>query len=55
MLKVTLAEEAAVYIFTGMETSPKEIVPDPMEWGGIAVATISPDPYDPKTRGWCNR
>jgi len=55
MLKATLAEEAAVYIFTGMETRPNEMVPDPIEWGGIAVATISPDPYDPKTRGHRDR
>ncbi len=47
MLKLTLADAAAVYIFTGMETSPNEMVPEPMAWGGIVVATISPDPYDP--------
>jgi len=51
MLKATLADEAAVYIFTGMDTRPKEMVPDPIAWGGIAVATISPDTYDPKVRG----
>jgi hypothetical protein len=31
MLKDTPADDAAVYIFTGMETSPKEMVPDPIE------------------------
>jgi hypothetical protein len=30
MLKLTPAGDAAVYIFTGMETSPKETVPEPM-------------------------
>jgi hypothetical protein len=39
MLKDTAAEEVAVYIFTGMETSPNEIVPEPMECGGM-VETI---------------
>jgi hypothetical protein len=29
-LKLTFMDEAAVYIFTGMETSPKEMVPEPM-------------------------
>jgi hypothetical protein len=29
-LKLTLAEAAAVYIFTGIDTSPNEIVPEPM-------------------------
>jgi hypothetical protein len=48
-------EEAAVYILTGMETSPKEIVPEPIEWGGIAVATIPPGPYDSKVRGHRDR
>src|SRR6267143_949262 len=28
-------DEAAVYILTGIETSPNESVPDPMECGGI--------------------
>jgi hypothetical protein len=55
MLKATLADELAVYIFTGIDTSPNEIVPDPMECGGIAVATISPPSYDPKTRGHRDR
>src|ERR1051326_3730681 len=54
-LKATLMEEAAVYILTGMETSPKEIVPEPIEWGGIAVATIPPGPYDSKVRGHRDR
>jgi len=31
MLKATLAEEAAVYILTGIETSPNDNVPDPIE------------------------
>jgi hypothetical protein len=31
MLKLTLADEAAVYILMGMDTSPKEIVPEPIE------------------------
>src|SRR5215475_15463570 len=35
-LKLTPPAEAAVYILTGMETSPKEIVPDPSECGGMA-------------------
>ena len=30
-LKLTLADEAAVYSLTGIETSPKEIVPEPSE------------------------
>jgi hypothetical protein len=34
-LNDTPAEEAAVYMRTGMLTSPNEMVPDPMEWGGI--------------------
>jgi hypothetical protein len=55
MLKVTLADEAAVYILTGMDTRPKEMVPDPIAWGGIAVATIPPDTYHPKTRGQRDR
>src|SRR5215468_1726748 len=37
-LKLTPPAEAAVYILTGMETSPKEIVPDPSECGGMAGA-----------------
>jgi hypothetical protein len=48
-LKLTLADAAAVYIFTGMETSPKEMVAEPSAWGGIAVATLPPDPYDPES------
>ena len=55
MLKATFADEAAVYIFTGMDTRPKEMVPDPIAWGGIAVATIPPPPYDPKVRGHRDR
>ena len=35
-MKLTPPDEAAVYILTGMETSPKEIVPDPSECGAIA-------------------
>src|SRR5262250_742122 len=34
-LKETLSDEAAVNIRMGIETRPKEIVPDPMECGGI--------------------
>jgi hypothetical protein len=30
-LKDTPADEAAVYILIGMDTSPNEIVPEPME------------------------
>jgi hypothetical protein len=29
-LKLTLRDEAAVYIFTGMDTNPNEMVPEPM-------------------------
>jgi hypothetical protein len=44
-LKLTPPAEAAVYILTGMETSPKEIVPDPSECGGmIDVLPIGEDP-----------
>jgi hypothetical protein len=39
-LNDTLAEDAAVYIRTGMETSPNEIVPEPSECGGM-VCTIA--------------
>ena len=35
-MKLTPPDEAAVYILMGMETSPKEIVPDPSECGAIA-------------------
>jgi hypothetical protein len=31
MLKATLAEDAAVNIFTGIDTRPKDSVPDPIE------------------------
>jgi hypothetical protein len=31
MLNRTVADDAAVYILTGMETSPNEIVPEPCE------------------------
>jgi hypothetical protein len=55
MLKLTLADEVAVYIRMGIDTSPNEIVPEPMEWGGIAVATIPSAPYDPNTRGYRDR
>ena len=34
-LKLTAAEEAAVYMRMGIDTSPKEIVPDPKECGGM--------------------
>jgi hypothetical protein len=34
-LKLTPAEEAAAYMRTGIDTSPKEIVPDPIECGGM--------------------
>ena len=51
----TASGDAAVYIFTGMETRPKEMVPDPIACGGIAVATIPPPPYDPKVRGHRDR
>src|SRR5215470_135999 len=34
-LKETLSDDAAVNIRMGIETRPKEIVPDPMECGGI--------------------
>jgi hypothetical protein len=30
-LKLTPADDAAVYSFTGIETSPKEMVPEPRE------------------------
>jgi hypothetical protein len=30
-LKLTLPDDAAVYSFTGIETSPKEMVPDPRD------------------------
>ena len=32
---VAAAEEAAVYMRMGIDTSPKEIVPDPKECGGM--------------------
>jgi hypothetical protein len=31
MLNATPPPDAAVYILTGMDTSPNEIVPEPME------------------------
>jgi hypothetical protein len=34
-LKATPPEDAAEYIRTGIETSPKEMVPDPMECRGM--------------------
>jgi hypothetical protein len=37
MLKAMPAEAAAVYILTGIDTSPNEIVPDPIECGGMTV------------------
>src|SRR5262249_21623561 len=44
-LKLTPPAEAAVYILTGMETSPKEIVPDPSECGDmIDVLPTGEDP-----------
>ena len=38
-LKETLSDEAALNILTGIETSPNEMVPDPMECGGIRVSS----------------
>ena len=38
-LNDTLPDEAAVYILTGIETSPNEIVPEPSECGAMAVAS----------------
>src|SRR5262249_44656217 len=38
-LNETPPDAAAVYRRTGMETSPKEMVPEPIEWGGI-VCTV---------------
>jgi len=40
MLKATFADEAAVYIRIGIETSPNEIVPEPIECGAM-VCTIA--------------
>jgi hypothetical protein len=40
MLKATFADEAAVYIRMGIETSPNEIVPEPIECGAM-VCTIT--------------
>jgi hypothetical protein len=37
ILKATDWEDAAGYNFTGMETRPKEIVPEPIECGGMEV------------------
>ncbi len=34
-MKLTAAEEAAVYMRIGIDTSPKEMVPDPIECGGM--------------------
>jgi hypothetical protein len=34
-LKLTAWDEAAVYIRIGIDTRPKEIVPDPIECGGM--------------------
>jgi hypothetical protein len=39
-LKDTLAEDAAVKSRTGIETKPKETVPEPMECGAM-VCTIT--------------
>jgi hypothetical protein len=35
-LKLGDSDEAAVYSLTGIATSPKEIVPEPSERGGIS-------------------
>src|SRR5262245_50083748 len=35
MLNATPFDDAAVNILTGMLTRPNEMVPEPMEWGGI--------------------
>ena len=35
----TLSEEAAVYIRIGIETSPKEMVPELMECGGMGCSS----------------
>src|SRR5262249_25489250 len=43
-LKVTPAEEAAVYIRIGIDTNPKETVPDPIASGGM---TPLPTPSGP--------
>jgi hypothetical protein len=43
MLNATPADEAAVYIRTGMLTRPNEMVPEPMEWGGIESVLLSVD------------
>src|SRR5207244_11409633 len=37
-LNDTVCDDVAVYSRTGIETSPKEIVPEPMECGGIVWA-----------------
>src|SRR5437016_1737094 len=42
MLKLTPPDAAAVNIRTGMETSPKEIVPEPSACGGICLHRSMP-------------
>jgi len=38
ILNRTCSEEAAVYSFTGMETSPNEMTPEAMARAGIALS-----------------
>jgi hypothetical protein len=42
-LNDTFPPEAAVYSLIGMETSPNEIVPEPIECGGMVTVLPSQD------------